>query len=82
MRAMQYANGEEVRLGDIIDVGEGNGPRLRVVVIPKLSQAAEGFDLREWATLGGGILGQDVKTGGLVVLSEIDSNEDLLVQRA
>jgi hypothetical protein len=79
---MQYANGEEVRLGDIIDVGEGNGPRVRVVAIPRLSQAAEGFDVREWVTLGDGILAQDVKTGGLVALSEINPYEHLLVQRA
>ena len=82
MRAMQYANGEDVRLGDIIDLGEGNGPRVRVIVIPKLGQAAEGFDVREWATLGYGILTQDVNTGGLVKLLEIDPHEYLLVRRA
>lgn len=81
MKTLRYANGEDVRLGDIIDVGEGNGPKVRVVIISYLRQAAEGFDLRDWPTLDG-ILAQDLKSGGLVELSEIDPNEDSLVQRA
>lgn len=71
-----------MRLGDIIDVGEGNGPRVRVVVIPSLAQALEGFDVGDWASVGDGIVAQDVQTGGLIELSEIDPNEDSLVQRA
>jgi hypothetical protein len=82
MGALRYPAGEEVKLGDIVDVGAGHGPRLRVVVIPKMGLAAEGFDAREWQSLGDGILLQDVKTGGLVELSEFDPYEDSLVERA
>jgi hypothetical protein len=81
MNILRYPNGEDVRLGDIIDIGEGNGPRVRVVIIKYLGQAAEGFDICDWPTLDG-ILCQEVKSGGLLELSEIDPNEDSLVQRA
>jgi hypothetical protein len=81
MNILRYPNGEDVRLGDIIDIGEGNGPRVRVVIISYLGQVAEGFDIHDWPTLDG-ILCQEVKSGGLLELSEIDPNEDSLVQRA
>jgi hypothetical protein len=81
MSALKYANGEEVRLGDIVDVGEGHGPKCRVVAIGTLGQALEGFadDLR-W--LGEDILLIDVRTGARAVIDEIDPSEDILIERA
>jgi hypothetical protein len=48
---MKYFDGEEVRLGDIVDVGAGNGPEMRVVVIVP-DQAAEMFAAEQWRYLG------------------------------
>ena len=79
---LQYGNGEEVRLGDIVDIGHGNGPTLRVAVIPQLGLAAPGFDVHDWPTLADGVLLQDVKTGGLVSYSEFYSDEPILIKRA
>ena len=81
MSQVRYASGDEVRIGDIVDVGKGNGPRMRVVVIIPSNEAAEGFDAAEWAYLKRGIVLQDTKIFGLLHLDEFD-HEHILVQRA
>lgn len=81
MRNVRYANGDEVKLGDIVDVGHGNGPQMRVVVIIPTGQAAEGFDASQWTYLKHGVVLQDTKIFGLLHLNELD-DEQLLVQRA
>lgn len=66
-----YATGEPVRLGDVVDVGGGNGPCLRVVVVIPTLEAAEGFDSEEWSYLKQGVLLQDTKVFGLLHLEEL-----------
>lgn len=81
MAPICYHSGEDVRLGDVVDVGHGHGPRARVVIIIPTGQALEGFSAREWAYLGRGVVLQDEKVFGLVHLPELD-HEHLLVHRA
>ena len=81
MTRIRYANGDEVKLGDIVDVGQGHGPQMRVVVIIPSGQAADGFDASEWAYLKRGVVLQDTKVFGLLHLDELD-HEQVLVQRA
>ena len=81
MPSICYHSGEDVRLGDIVDVGHGHGPRARVVVIIPTAQALDGFSAKEWAYLGRGIVLQDEKLFGLLHLDELD-HEHLLVRRA
>jgi hypothetical protein len=81
MEAVRYANGDEVKIGDIVDVGEGHGTRMRVVVIISSGEADEGFDAKDWAYLKRGIVLQDAKVFGLLHLDELD-HEQVLVQRA
>jgi hypothetical protein len=80
----RYWSGEEVRLGDLVDIGEGNGPILRVVVIPQLGLAAAGFDVQDWKSSDTAVVFQDVKAGGLVALSHSDflPGEPELIKRA
>jgi len=80
MAQVHYANGDEVKIGDIVDVGHGNGPRMRVVVIIPAGEAAEGFSAAEWAHLKHGIVLQDTKVFGLLHLDELD-DEQVLIQR-
>ena len=81
MSGLRYDSGDEVRIGDIVDVGGGSGPTMRVVVIIPSAEAAEGFDSVAWAYLGKGIMLQDTKVFGLLHLDEL-GHEHLLVQRA
>lgn len=81
MSSLKYASGAEVQLGDVVDVGAGNGPRMRVVVIIPTHQAAAGFNAAEWSYLEHGIVLQDKKVFGLLHLGDLD-NEQVLVQRA
>jgi len=80
MASICYASGDEVRIGDIADVGGGHGPRMRVVVIIPSGEAAPGFNASEWAYLKQGVVLQDVKVFGLLYLEEFDE-EQVLVQR-
>jgi hypothetical protein len=77
---MHYYDGEEVQFGDIVDVGAGNGPEMRVVVIVP-DQAAEGFDAEHWRYLGAGVLLQDTAAFGLAWLDNLD-HEYVFVRRA
>ena len=77
----RYHTGEEVRVGDIVDVGGGNGPKMRVVVVISSGEAAPGFDAREWAYLREGVILQDSTVFGLLHLEDLD-HEHVLVQRA
>jgi hypothetical protein len=81
MSRPKYLSGAEARLGDIVDVGGGHGPRMRVVVIIPTHEAAPGFSAAEWAYLGEGIMLEDLRTSGLLHLDELD-DEQLLVERA
>jgi len=67
-----YASGEPVHLGDVVDVGAGSGPQMRVVVIIPTSEAVEGFDAGEWKYLERGVLLQDTKVFGLLHLEELN----------
>jgi len=78
---MKYASGEEVRIGDIIDLRPGQGPRMRVVVIIPTNQAAEGFNASEWAYLKKGVMLQDTKLFGLLHLDALERDQ-VLVERA
>ena len=71
-----YASGEPVSLGDVVDVGAGSGPQMRVVVIIPTSEAVEGFDAAEWKYLERGVLLQDTKVFGLLHLEQL--NEECL----
>jgi hypothetical protein len=81
MSRPKYSSGAEVRLGDVVDVGAGNGPRMRVVVIIPTHEAASGFDAAEWSYLGKGLMLQDQRAFGLLHLGELN-DEQLLVERA
>jgi hypothetical protein len=81
MDTLHYASGERVRVGDIVDVGHGRGPRATVVVVIPTGEAAEGFTASEWAYLRDGVMLQDTVVFGLLHLSELD-HEHVLVQRA
>ncbi len=76
-----YASGDEVRIGDVVDVGAGNGPKMQVVVIIPTNEAAEGFTVADWAYLEKGIILQDTTHFGLLHLDELDQ-EQVLVQRS
>jgi len=79
--AIKYHSGEDVRVGDVVDVGHGNGPKMRVVVIIPTGEAASGFNASEWAYLSSGVVLQDTKMFGLLHLSELDQ-EQVLIGRA
>ena len=81
MSVPKYASGAKVELGDVVDVGAGNGPRMRVVVVIPTRQAAAGFNAAEWSYLEHGVVLQDEKVFGLLHLSEL-GDEHVLVQRA
>jgi len=81
MLTPKYASGAEVRVGDVVDVGAGSGPLMRVVVVIPSQQAAAGFSAAEWSYLAQGVVLQDQKLFGLLHLLELN-NEHLLVQRA
>ena len=78
--SIYYTSGDEVRIGDIVDVGGGSGPRMRVVVIIPSGEAAQGFKAEEWAYLKSGAMLQDVKLFGLLHLDRLE-DEHVLVQR-
>jgi hypothetical protein len=77
---MHYATGEQVRLGDIVDLAGGNGPRCRVVVIIPTGEAASGFVAAEWSYLKRGVMLQDTEVFGLLHLDAL-TPEHVLVQR-
>lgn len=81
MSRPKYSSGAEVRLGDVVDIGAGNGPRMRVVVVIPTQEAASGFNVAEWSYLGKGVMLQDQTTFGLLHLGEM-VDEQLLVERA
>jgi hypothetical protein len=81
MAELKYATGEEVRIGDIIDLDKGHGPHMRVVVIIPTRKAAEGFNAVEWEYLKQGVMLQDTKLFGLLHLDELDK-EHALISRA
>jgi hypothetical protein len=81
VRAICYYSGEDVRLGDLVDVGHGHGQKARVVVIIQNGQALDGFNVQEWAFLQEGIMLQDETTFGLLHLPTLDE-EYILVSRA
>lgn len=78
---MRYHDGEEVHLGDIVDVARGQGPKMRVVVIVATNEAVDGFDAKEWAHLGPGVLLKDADVFGLLWLARLDE-EQILMSRA
>ena len=69
-----YTTGEAVHLGDVVDVGRGNGPRMRVVVVIPTLEAAPGFDADDWKYLKRGVILQDVEVFGLLHLEELDED--------
>jgi hypothetical protein len=70
----RYATGEPVQLGDLVDVGRGNGPKMRVVVVIPMQEAAAGFDASEWEYLKRGVVLQDPQVFGLLHLEELDED--------
>ena len=80
MVPLRYASGDDVQLGDIVDVGEGQGPQMEVVVIIPSLEAVEGFDSAAWSYLKNGIVLRDTKIFGLLHLEELD-HEQILVRR-
>lgn len=81
MKSLRYQDGQDVRLGDIVDVGGGNGPLCCVVVIIPSGDAAHGFNASEWAYLEHGVVFQDLKLFGLLHVDDLD-HEYQLKQRA
>lgn len=51
MNSLHYQDGQVVSLGDIVNVGGGNGPLCRVVVIIPTGEAVQGFNASDWAYL-------------------------------
>ena len=80
MTAQRYMSGEEIRLGDFVDLGFGYGPQATVVVPIPSGPAAEGFKAEDWAYLESGFLLQ-AQEMGLVHYPEAD-DELLLIRRA
>ena len=78
---VRYSDGQAVLLGDIVDVGHGNGPKVRVVVIIPTGLAVSGFVSSEWSYLNEGVLLQDQTLFGLLHISEL-TDEHVLVSRA
>lgn len=76
-----YSSGEGAYVGDLVDVGRGNGPLLRVVVVIPTQEAVAGFDASEWAYLENGVVLQDLKLLGLLHLATLDEDQ-ILVRRA
>lgn len=76
-----YISGEEVRLDDLIDLGGGNGPRGRVVVIIQIREAVDGFHASEWAHLKAGVVFEEKTMFGLLHAEKLDG-EFILVGRA
>ena len=81
MNLLRYQDGQDVRLGDIVDVGGGNGPWCCVVVIIPTGDAAHGFNASDWAYLEHGVVLQDQKVFGLLHVEDLD-DEYQLKQRA
>ena len=80
MSSQFYMSGEEVRLGDLVEISHGNGPKATIVVLIPEGPAAAGFKAEEWSYLKSGFMLQ-AEGMGLVHYSEPD-NELLLIRRA
>jgi hypothetical protein len=76
-----YASGELPMVGDAVDLGNGSGPKARVLVVvggPNAGAAAS-HKLSEWEYLGPGIL---VEADGMgLVYEESPDDEVILVAR-
>jgi|CXWL01.1.fsa_nt_gi hypothetical protein len=73
-----YLTGESAKVGDLVDLCRGNGPRGEIVVLIPHGPAAVGFDFQDWSYLGSGVMIQTEEMG--LVFSELDA-EILLVGR-
>ena len=80
MADQRYKSGEEIRLGDIVDIGQGNGPQGVVVVVIPSGPAAKGFTAEDWSYLESGFMLQ-AEGMGLVHYSQPD-DELIFVRRA
>jgi hypothetical protein len=76
-----YFSGDEVRLDDVVDLGGGNGPKGRVVVIIPTGEAVDGFNGSDWAYLNAGVMFEEKTMFGLLHVEKLDA-EFILVARA
>ena len=77
-----YASGESPIVGDLVDLGYGNGPRGHVLVVVGGPHAGSVADqkISDWEYLGPGILVQSEAMGGLVYEDSPD-DETILISR-
>jgi hypothetical protein len=77
-----YASGEAPMVGDLVDLGYGNGPRGNVLVVVGGPNAGSVPNQRvsDWESLGPGILVQSELMGGLVYEDSPD-DETILISR-
>jgi len=80
MTHQYYATGEEIRVGDMVDLGYGHGPKGIIVVLIPDGPASSEFDATEWSYLGTGFMLR-AEGMGLVHYPAAD-DELLLVARA
>ena len=81
MERPSYISGGEVRLNDVVDLGGGNGPNGRVVVIIPTGEAVDGFDASDWAYLKAGVMFEEKTMFGLLHVENLDE-DFVLVGRA
>ena len=79
MNKLCYTTGEEVVIGDIVNIGSGNV--MQVVVVISQEIALAGFNAHDWSYLINGVILQDQKTGLLFHIDKIDE-ELALIKRA
>ncbi len=73
MTASLYASGEQIELGDVVDMAGGLGKRATVVVLISSGLAAKGFKADEWAYLKSGFMLQ-TDDGSLLHYPEPDDD--------
>ena len=80
MTAQRYKSGEEIQLGDVVDIGQGNGPQGVVVVVIPSGPVAKGFTAEDWSYLKSGLM---LQADGMGLVHYAQPNDELiLVHRA
>jgi len=77
---MQYADGQEVRLGDLVDLSSGKGHTAQVLVLVCSGEAVAGIDAREWDYFHDGVLLDDFSGADRLHLTAFGDEHILLAR--
>ncbi|MGH8030321.1 MAG: hypothetical protein ACREO3_10340 [Arenimonas sp.] len=75
---MLYADGQEVRLGDLVDMGDGKGATTQVVALVSTEESVEGMDAREWDYFHDGLVLRHIAGRHLIHLQAFTAEHHLV----